>query len=255
MNISFRSIYPVIMVSFFTVSCASLMPGKNFDPVKISSIKSVAVVSFTVPKVVNDGGGFMNDLNALIGLADTVVSGGENKGSSRQIANKASASFIEGLSASGHWNVLSVKKVLTNAEFKSLVEDADKKYVKVSMDGTPVVRLRLDGKSSEFASQAAKALGVDGVMMLAADKISYVIDEGERSIGTGVAKMRLNGVFKLYDKDGNSLWESEITARTDETISMVAGSVNTSEVSRISKSLGRALANEMLEKYKKDIGK
>ena len=187
----------------------------------ILSIKSVAVVSFTVSAVMETGSGLMNDLHALISLAGAVVSDDENKSSNQQLANGSAAGFSEAMSASGHWHVLSVKKVSTNTEIKSLTENAEKRYEKVSMDGTPAVRLRLDGKPSEYAEQAAKALGVDGVMMLAANDMSYFLDEGEHAIGTGVAKVKFNGVFKLYDKEGNSVWETEITARSDETASMV----------------------------------
>ena len=123
------------------------------------------------------------------------------------------------------------------------------------MDGMPAVKLRFDGKPSEYAAQAAKALGVDGVMMLSADNVSYVLDEGEHSINTGVAKIEFNGVFKLYDNGGNSMWEAEITAHSEETAYMVAGVVNPSETSRLNKNLGRALATDVLERYKKNIDK
>jgi hypothetical protein len=252
MKYSFRCICLVVLMLFVSVSCTSLMPKDKFDPVKISSIKSVAVVSFTVPTVVGTkGSGLMNDLNALIDLTVAVVSDSNGQ----QIANGATASFIETMSASGHWHILSVKKVSTNAEIKSLTANTENNYVMVSMDGTPAVRLRMDGKPSEYATQSAKALGVDGVMMLAADDMSYFLDEGEKAIGTGAAKLSYTGVFKLYDKNGNSRWETEIIARSDDTVLMVAGSVTISEAYKLGKSLGHALATEVLSRYKKDFNK
>ena len=118
---------------------------------------------------------------------------------------------------------------------------------------TPAIALAPDGKSSEYAAKAAKALGVDGVMMVDINKMEYFLYTG--AAGSGQAKAQGNAGFKLYDRNGNPVWESAAVVQTAASAAMVAGALNPAQAPSLHKSIGADIATDLLKRYKENAGK
>jgi hypothetical protein len=149
------------------------------DPSGVNEIRTVAVVSFAVPKYITEEHGGSN-FGGYSGLAQTITkySGGdgETAGNGQQAAADAAAGFIEAMERSGRWRILPLADVTRNDEIRGLARlyDENMNGRMAGPDGLPIIRLRMDSKPSEFARQAAFVLGVDGVMMLDASDMGYI---------------------------------------------------------------------------------
>jgi hypothetical protein len=199
------------------------------DPSGVNEIRTVAVVSFAVPKYITEEHGGSN-FGGYSGLAQTITkySGGdgETAGNGQAAAGETAAGFIEAMEHSGRWRIMPLDEVTRNDEIRGLARlyDQNSNGRMAGPDGLPIIRLRIDSKPSEFARQAAFVLGVDGVMMLDASDMGYI--RGITVAGTGTAKAHAMGTFVLYDREGNPVWESRtVVAETDATAPMIAGVV------------------------------
>ena len=251
----FARIAALFSMLFAISACSS--SEFSADPAKVNAIKSVAVVSFAVPAFVTeeeDSGG-LSGITALVGAATKLAKGEENLGNGQAVAKDAVAGFVEKMSTAGRWDIKSPSEVAANAEIKAMAATYDQsiKDRKIGLEGTPAIRLEMDGKRNEYAAKAAAALGVDGVMMLDANEMEYFLYTG--ALGTGQAKARGRGIFKLYDRDGNPVWESgTVVNETEASAAMAAGGVNPTAAPGLHKSLGEAFATDLLKRYADNAG-
>ncbi|MDH5557016.1 MAG: hypothetical protein OEZ03_06675 [Alphaproteobacteria bacterium] len=245
-----------LVAALFIVSACSSSEF-SADPAKVAAIKTVAVVSFAVPAYVTeeeDSGG-LGGMVALAGAVTKLAKGEEKLGNGEEVAGDAVVGFIEKMGTAGRFTIKSPSEVAANAEIKSMVAAYDQsiKDKKVGLPGTPAVQLEMDGKKSEFAAKAAAALGVDGVMMMDANEIEYYLYTG--AMGSGQAKARGRGIFKLYDRDGNPVWESgTVVNSTEASAAMVAGGLNPMAAPKLHKSMGEAFADDLLKRYTENAG-
>ena len=246
----------VLVVVLLTVNACSSVDF-NADTARITAIKSVAVVSFTVPEIVAEesGSGGLGGLSALIGAVKSLASGDkENLGNGREVAKDAVAGFIEKMSSTGRWEFLPTSEVTANSSIKSMVSQYDQsdKQVVTSFEGTPAVSLELNGKRSEFAAKAASALGVDGVMMVDFNRMEYSLYTGVA--GNGQAKAKGNAGFKLYDRDGNPVWESFESVLSEASATMISGAIIPAQAPNLHRSMGTGLATNVLKTYQENAG-
>lgn len=252
----FKTMRSVALVAaLFAVSACS-SGSFNADPAKVNEIKSVAVVSFAVPAFVieEQGSGGLSGLTALFGAATKLAKGEEKLGNGEAVAKDAVAGFVAKMSSDGRWEFKSPDDVAANAEIKAMAATYDQsiKDKKTGLEGTAAIQLAMDGKQNEYAAKAAAALGVDGVMMLDANMMEYFLYTG--TIGTGQSKARGSGIFKLYDRDGNPVWESGTVVQTDASAAMIAGAIDPSAAPKLHKSLGEAFAADVLKRYADNAG-
>jgi hypothetical protein len=240
-----------IVAALFAISACSSSEF-SADPTKVNAIKTVAVVSFAVPAFVTEeeGSGGLGGITALVGATTKLAKGEKDLGNGQAVAKDAVAGFVEKMSTAGRWDIKSPSAVAANADIKAMVATYDQsiKDKKTGLEGTPAIRLAMDGKRNEYAAKAAAALGVDGVMMLDANEMEYYLYTG--ALGTGQAKARGRGIFKLYDRDGNPVWESgTVINATEASAAMAAGGVNPSAAPELHKSVGEAFAADVLKRY------
>jgi hypothetical protein len=242
--------------ALFAVSACSSSEF-SADPAKVNEIKTVAVVSFAVPAFVTEeeSTGSLGGITALVGATTKLVKGEENLGNGQEVARDATDGFIEKMSTAGRWEIMSRSSVVTHPQVKALAPTYDQsiKNQRTGLEGTAVIRLEMDGKPSEYAARVAAALGVDGVMMLDANEMEYYLYTG--ALNTGQAKARGRGIFKLYDRDGNPVWESgTVVNATKASAAMAAGGVNPSAAPGLHKSMGEAFATDLLKRYAENAG-
>ncbi len=224
------------------------------DPSGVNEIKTVAVVSFAVPKYVSEEHGGSN-FGGYSGLAQTITkysTGGETLGNGKEAAGDAAAGFIDAMASTGRWRIVPLDEVTRNDEIRGLARlyDQNSNGSMAGPDGLPIIRLRMDSKPSEFARQAAFVLGVDGVMMLDASDMGYI--RGMTIAGTGTAKAHARGTFVLYDRDGNPVWESRtVVSETDATAPMIAGVVVRSKTPKLHREVGTGFAADLMKRYSK----
>ncbi|MDH5354168.1 MAG: hypothetical protein OEY09_06955 [Gammaproteobacteria bacterium] len=227
------------------------------DSEKVKTIKSVAVVSFKVPAFVTEeaDSGMLGGLTALVGAVTSLASDEEELGNGREVASDAVPGFIEQMSSKGRWNILPMDKVTGNADIQSMVDEYDDsvKDRTTGLEGTPAIPLELGGGKSEYAAKAAQALGVDGVMMVDFHTMEYSLYTGMS--GNGQAKAKGNASFVLYDRNGSPVWESASPVVWSETsAAMVAGAINPLQSVNLHKSIGEALAADVLKIYLENAG-
>lgn len=228
------------------------------DTEKVKAIKSVAVVSFKVPAFVTEeagSGGMLGGLTALVGAVSSIASGEEELGNGREVASEAATGFIEKMSSTGRWEILSVARVTENTGIKSMIAKYDDsiKDRTTGLEGTPAIPLKMGGGKSEYAAKAAKALGVDGVMMVDFFTMEYSLYTGVA--GNGQAKAKGNASFVLYDRNGSPVWESASpVVRSETSAAMVAGAINPLQSASLHKSIGEALAADVLKVYLENAG-
>lgn len=227
------------------------------DTAKVKTIKSVAIVSFKVPAFVTEeaDSGMLGGLTALVGAVTSLASDEEELGNGREVARDAVPGFIEQMSSKGRWNILPMDKVISNASIQSMVDEYDDsiKDSTIGLEGTPVIPLEMGSGKSEYAAKAAKALGVDGVMMVDFHTMEYALYTGVS--GNGQAKAKGNASFVLYDRNGSPVWESASPVVWSETsAAMVAGAINPLQSVNLHKSIGEALAAEVLKVYLENAG-
>lgn len=226
------------------------------DTEKVKTIKSVAIVSFTVPAFVTEeaDSGMLGGLTALVGAVTSLASDEEELGNGLEVASEVVPGFIEQMSSKGRWNILPMDKVVGNASIQSMVAEYDDsvKDRTIGLEGTPAIPLEMGGGKSEYAAKAAKALGVDGVMMVGVNRMEYFLYTG--TVGTGQAKAKGAGIFVLYDRAGNPVWESGMVVQSEASAAMVAGALNPLEAPKLHRSVGSELASDLLQRYLENAG-
>lgn len=257
MSIHLKLMRATVMVAALLAVSACSSSEFSADPAKVNAIKTVAVVSFAVPAFVTEeeSSGGLGGLTALVGAATKVAKGEKNLGNGQEVARDATDGFIEKMSTAGRWEIMSRSSVVTHPQVKALAPAYDQsiKDRKTGLEGTAVIRLEMDGKPSEYAARVAAALGVDGVMMLDANEMEYYLYTG--ALGTGQAKARGRGIFKLYDREGNPVWESgTVVNATEASAAMAAGGVNPGAAPGLHKSMGEAFATDLLKRYAENAG-
>ncbi len=224
------------------------------DPSRVDEIKTVAIVSFVVPRYVSEEHGGSN-FGGLSGLAQTITkhsTGGETHGNGKAAAVDAAAGFIDAMARTGRWQIMPLDEVTRNSDIRSMIRiyDENDNGQMAGIDGLPVVRLRMDSKPSEFAQRAAVLLDVDGVMMLDVSDMGYI--RGMTIAGTGSAKAHGAGTFVLYDRDGHPVWESRtVVSETDATAPMIAGVVVRSKTPKLHREVGQGFAADLMKRYSK----
>jgi hypothetical protein len=227
------------------------------EPSEVDKIRTVAIVSFVVPKYVSEEHGGSN-FGGLSGLAQTVTkysTGGETLGNGKVAAADAAAGFIDAMARSGRWRIMPLDEVTRNSDIRSMLRiyDENDNGQMAGIDGLPVIRLRMDSKPSEFAQRAAVLLDVDGVMMLDVSDMGYI--RGITVAGTGTAKAHAMGTFVLYDRDGHPVWESRtVVSETDATAPMIAGVVVRSKTPKLHREVGHNFAVDLMKRYSKQAG-
>jgi len=213
----------------------------------IGGIKSAALVAFSVPRnVAEASAGALSGLSALNRLAS-----GGMKGNGPEVARDAMAGFIEQMNQ-GRFELVSMDRVLGNEKFKALAaaHDQSKKgagNTKSSFAGLPVIVLSKTMEQSAFAADAAKAIGVDGVVLVDVTTLNYVMWTG--AMGSGTAKARGVSLFKLYDREGRAVWETTAAALTETTGAMVGGALNPSAAPLLHKDIGVTMAKDLQKNY------
>ena len=249
---TFARIAALIAILLGAGGCGS----KDFkaDPSGVNGIRTVAVVSFAVPKYISEEHGGSN-FGGYSGLAQTITkysTGGETLGNGKAAAGEAAEGFIAAMERSGRWRIVPLAEVTRNDEIRGMARlyDENGNGRMAGPDGLPVIRLRMDSKPSEFARQAAFVLGVDGVMMVEASDMGYI--RGITVAGTGTARAHARGTFVLYDREGNPVWESRtVVAETHATAPMIAGVVVRAKTPELHREVGEGFAADLLKRYSK----
>ncbi len=224
------------------------------DASGVDAIRTVAIVSFAVPKYITEKHGGSN-FGGWSGVAQTITkysTGGETLGNGKAAAREAADGFIAAMAESGRWRIVPLDEVARNEEIRGMARlyDQNMNGRMAGVDGLPVIRLRMDSAPSEYARRAAFVLGVDGVMMVEMSDMEYV--RHGSIAGTGLAKARAIGVFVLYDREGNPVWESRTAlGKTEATAPMVGGVVIRSKTPELHRSVGEGVADDLLRRYAK----
>ncbi len=234
-------------------ACGSTKDFKA-DASGVDEIRTVAVVSFAVPKYITEKHGGSN-FGGWSGVAQTITkysTGGETLGNGEAAAREAADGFIAAMAESGRWRFVPLDEVIRNDEIRGMgrLYDQNMNGRMAGVDGLPVIRLRVDSKPSEYARRAAFVLGVDGVMMVDMSDMEYV--RHGSIAGTGLAKASAMGVFVLYDREGNPVWESRTSlGKTEASAPTVGGVVIRSKTSELHRSVGEGVADDLLRRYAK----
>ena len=213
----------------------------------VGGIRSAALVAFSVPRnVAEASAGVLSGLSALNRLAS-----GGTKGNGPEVARDAMAGFIEQMNQ-GRFEFVSMDRVLGNEQFKALAatHDQSKKgagNTKSTFPGLPIIVLSKTMEQSAFAADAAKAIGVDGVVLVDVTTLNYVMYTG--AMGSGSAKARGVSLFKLYDREGRAVWETTAAAFTDTSGAMVGGALNPSAAPLLHKDIGVSIAKDLQKNY------
>jgi hypothetical protein len=238
------------------VGCGS-SGGHKADKDRVASIKSVAVVAFSVPRVVAEeaGSGPLGGLTALVSLGKEAVGKGSGavRGNGDKVAADAVAGFVDELAKQTDMRFMAMDSVVGNAEFKAMVQANDQSTGKginhAAVPGLPVVVLSRSAERSDFAARAAKALGVDGVVMVDINELNYFLYTG--TVGTGQAKAKGSALFKLFDREGQPVWESAAVVFSDASAVMVAGAVDPTSAPRLHRDIGATLVKDLMKTYRK----
>lgn len=223
------------------------------EPEKINSINKVAIISFTVPFSVGEKPeGMLSGVMAGIEVVTDLVTGEEKQGNGEEVANETVVGFVDGMQGFAGWEIIPVEEVQANSAINGMVktygeENAD---LKASMTGTPAIITGPDTDHSEFAAAAARALRVDGVIIVYVSDMAYSLFTGVS--GTGEAKGEAKAFVTLYDRQGNYAWESYASIVSDESAAMVAGALNPAAAPRLHRSVGQDIAEEITSNYNKN---
>ncbi len=238
------------------VAGAGACGSKDFeaDAAGVNEIRTVAIVSFAVPKYITEKHGGSN-FGGWSGVAQTITkysTGGETLGNGKAAAEEAADGFIAAMARTGRWRIMPLEEVARNEEIRNMARlyDQNMNGRMAGVDGLPIIRLHMDSKPSEFARRAAFVLGVDGVMMVDMSDMEYV--RHATATGTGLAKARAMGVFVLYDREGRPVWESYMSlGKTEASAPMVGGVVIRSKTPELHRSVGEGVADDLLRRYSK----
>jgi len=229
--------------------------GFRADKGSVASINSVALVAFSVPNIVAEeaGGGALSGVTAMVSTLSKAASGGGLRGNGAEVAQQAAAGLTEELSKQSNLRFVAMSQVLASGEFKSLVGQYDQSRAghgssKSSSPGLPVIVLTPSMPQSDFAAQAAKALGVDGVVMVDVSRLNYFLYTG--AMGSGQAKAKGAALFKVFDRTGRAVWESGAVVYTEESAAMLAGGLNPAAAPALNKDVGTTIAKDLLKTYR-----
>lgn len=238
----------VVVLAVLLVGCGS--PGFKADKGSVASINSVALVAFSVPRIVAEeaGGGTLAGISAMV---STVKSGGM-RGNGADVARDAAAGFVEEMGKLGTMRFVTIEQVVASGEFKSLVTRFDQSRAgqgaqKSAREGLPVIVLPPSMTQSDFAAAAAKALGVDGVVMVDINRLNYFLYTG--AMGSGQAKAKGSALFKLFDRNGRAVWEAGAVVYTEASGAMVAGGINPAAAPILNKDIGTTIAKDLIKTY------
>lgn len=237
------------------VGCGG-MGGHKADKSRVEGIKSVAVVAFTVPGVVAEkaDSGALAGITALVSLGKEAMDKGDGavRGNGDKVAAEAAAGFAEEMSKQTGMRFMSMDNVTGNAAFKGMVaandQSTNKGINRAAAPGLPVIVLSRSAERSDFAASAAKALGVDGVVMVDVNELYYFLYTG--TMGTGQAKAKGSALFKLFDRDGQPVWESTAVVFSDASAAMVAGALNPTAAPALHKDIGATLVKDLMKTYR-----
>lgn len=230
--------------------------GHKADKGRVDSIKSVAVVAFSVPNMVAEeaGSGPLAGLTAMVSLGKQAMSkdSAPVRGNGDKVAVDAVAGFVEELTKQTELRFIAMDSVIGNAEFKSMVQAADQSTGKginhAAVPGLPVIVLSRAAERSDFAARSAKALGVDGVVMVDVNTLNYFLYTG--TAGTGQAKAKGSALFKLFDRDGQPVWESSAVVWSEASAGMMAGMVDPTAAPALHRDIGVTLVKDLMKTYR-----
>jgi len=242
-----RGLFAAAMAALL-VGCGS--SGTKVDKGGVTSIKSVALVAFSVPRIVAEeaGGGSLAGISAAVA---TFKSGGM-RGNGAEVAREAAGGFVDEMNKDGTLRFVAVSQVVANGDFKSMVSLYDQSRgqgsQKAAYEGLPVIVLTPSTAQSDFAARAAKALGVDGVVMVDVNRLNYFLYTG--AMGSGQAKARGAALFKLFNSSGRAVWESGAVVYTEASGAMVAGGINPAAAPILNRDIGTTIAKDLLKTYR-----
>lgn len=216
----------------------------------VTSIKSVALVAFSVPRIVAEeaGGGSLAGISAAV----ATIRGGGMRGNGAEVAREAAGGFVDEMNKDGTLRFVATSQVVASGDFKSLAGTYDQSKgqgnQKAAYEGLPVIVLTPSMAQSDFAARAAKALGVDGVVLVDINKLNYFLYTG--AMGSGQAKARGSALFKLFDRNGRAVWESGAVVYTEASGGMVAGGISPAAAPVLNRDIGTTIAKDLLKTYR-----
>lgn len=224
------------------------------DTARVDAIQTVAVVAFTVPEYVTEeeSGGSLAGAMALMSLGKQLAKGEKVEGNGEEVAEAAVRGFVEKMQSSGNMKFQAMNQVTANPEFMALKKkyEAAANVPSMGAPGLPVIVLEQKATRSNFAGEAARALDVDGVIIVYVRKLEYALYTGIS--GNGQAKAEGSALFKLYDRDGNAVWQSGSVVRSEASAAMVAGAINPKQAPALHKDIGAMIAANVLRIYAKE---
>jgi hypothetical protein len=245
-----------ILAGMLLVGC-----GGSFQAEKglVDRMQRVAVIAFTVPGYVIEeakSSGDLAGLSAAVGFAAQVAGGKQIKGNGEQVAQEAYPGFIKTMLVQMHFKLVDHQTVVNSTEFQAVKAQYDESSTyglqKAAMTGLPVVGLA-KGDKAELARKAAKALGVDGVLMIDVDELKYSLYTGIQ--GSGTAKANGKAYFKLYEASGKVVWQDLDALQTDKTAAMVTGGLVPDQAKELHEDVGVTIASKFFGTYQKKAGK
>lgn len=242
----------ILMAVAILAGCASSEFAA--DTARVDAIQTVAVVGFTVPEYVmeEDSGGALAGASALLSLGKKIAKGEKVEGNGEEVAEAAVRGFVEKMQSSGNMKFQAMSQVTANPEFMALKDKygAAANVPSRGAPGLPVIVLKTKAERSEFAGEAARALGVDGVIIVYVRELQYALYTGV--MGNGSAKAEGAALFKLYDRDGNAVWQSGSVVRSDASATMIAGAIMPQQAPALHKDIGATIAADLLKTYEKE---
>jgi len=242
----------VVAVSLLALAGCSGV-GFRADTGGVEAINSVAIVSFVVPEFVMEKAesGGLSGVTALISVGKKVASGEKATGNGQQVAQTAAEGFAQTMAQDTKKTFVPMATVTGNAQFQALATEYGKTGTKyMAAPGLPVILLEMKTKHSDFAAKAAKALGVDGVVIVFTRELEYALYTG--AMGTGEAKAEGSGLFIMFDRDGNAVWESGTVVRSEASAAMVAGALDPRKAETLHKDIGATMAKDLWATYTKE---
>jgi hypothetical protein len=246
-----HSIRAVLWLSGLALLSGCASQAVKVDQSGVESIRQVALVAFTVPAHVAEkaGSGSMAGLSAAMSFVRQAARG-KPRGNGEEVAADAAAGFIAAMEGGSKLKFVDMGRVASSPEFeriKSAHDQAGKGQgaSRSAYAGLPVVVLTRSAEQSEFAAQAASALGVDGVVMVDVNDLHYFLYTGVA--GSGEAKARGSALFKLFDKSGRAVWEAPAVVYSQASAGMVNGALIPGGAPALHRSVGASMAEDVLK--------
>ena len=174
---------------------------------------------------------------------------GKGYGNAPDLIDDMHKQFVETFSQQHPIELLPHDAVISNAAFRAIAEEHfSEGYERTSLAGLKTIYFHDDEPAEDFAVEAAEALGVDGVILVDVYDMAFVMKQWR--VGAGDSQGVASGLFQMYNRDGEVVWQSLFGATTPETAVMVMGTLTPEAMANLSGATGKRIAERIVEEYR-----